>query len=131
VLIGAWTISGQEDSYSEVCEWYHNRSFVVCNSEEKGPQGVSKSVSVLGFSEISGMYTYYSFGSSGGSRTLNGFPKGDEMLFTGERAIRGDMVRYQVSMKPTTSGFSFREVRSTNGAPWVVVAQADYPRRKR
>lgn len=130
VLIGVWTVSGQEESYSEVCEWYHNKSFVVCNSEEKGPQGVSKSVSVLGFSEISGMYTYYNFSSSGGSRALNGFLRGDEMLFTGERPVRGDMVRYQVSMKPTTSGFAFREERSTNGAPWVVAGQVDYIRRK-
>ncbi len=130
VIIGSWTIAGQEASYSEICEWYHNNSFVVCNSEEKAPQGVRKSVSILGFSEISGMYTYYNYGSSGGSRTLNGFLRGDEFLFTGERSVRGDMIRYQVSMKPTDSGFLFREDRSANGAPWVMAAQADYVRRK-
>ena len=130
MFVGSWTIPGQENSYSEICEWYHNRSFIVCNTEEKRPQGVSKSVSVLGFSELSGMYTYYSFGSSGGSRFLNGFLRGDEWLFTGERPVRGDMVRAQVSIKPTTSGFAFREERSTNGAPWIVAAQVDYIRRK-
>lgn len=130
VLVGTWTVSGQEESYSEICDWYHNKSFVVCNSEEKGTQGVSKSVSVIGFSEISQMYTYYNYGSSGGSRTLNGFVRGDEILFTGERSVRGNMVRYQISMKPTNSGFAFREERSTNGAPWVVAAQVDYIRRK-
>jgi hypothetical protein len=130
MFVGSWTIPGQENSYSEICEWYHNRSFIVCNTEEKRPQGVSKSVSVLGFSELSGMYTYYSFGSSGGSRLLNGFLRGDEWLFTGERPVRGDMVRSQVSIKPTTSGFAFREERSTNGAPWIVAARVDYIRRK-
>src|SRR5258706_5451676 len=129
-LVGSWTVSGQEDSYSEICEWYHNRSFIVCNSEEKRPQGVSKSVSVLGVSDLLGMYTYYNFSSSGGSRYLNGFLRGEEWLFTGERSVRGDMVRYQVSLKPRTSGFAFREETSTNGAPWIVAAQFDYVRRK-
>ncbi len=129
-IVGGWTISGQEDSYSEICDWYHNRSFVVCNSEERQAQGVSKSVSVLGFSEISGTYTYYSFSSSGSSRSLNGFLRGDEWIFTGERQIRGDVVRYQVSMKPTTSGFAFREERSPNGGPWTVVAEFNYVRKK-
>src|SRR5436190_12611161 len=130
VIVGAWTISGQEASYSEICEWYHSKSFIVCNSEEKKSQGISKSVSIIGFSDISGMYTYYNYGSSGSSRTLNGFLQGEELLFTGERSVRGNMVRYQVSMKPTISGFAFREERSTNGAPWVVAAQFDYIRRK-
>ncbi len=130
VIVGAWTISGQEESYSEICEWYHSKSFVVCNSEERKSQGISKSVSIIGFSDISGTYTYYNYGSSGGSRTLNGFLQGEEFLFTGERPVRGNMVRYQVSMKPTSSGFAFREERSTNGAPWVVAAQVEYIRRK-
>lgn len=130
VLVGSWTLSGMEDSYSETCEWYHDSSFVVCNSEEKRPQGVAKSVSILGYSEHSGMYTYYSFDSLGGSRSLNGFQRGEEWVFTGERSIRGEMVRYQVSMKPTPSGFAFREERSANGGPWAVVAQMDFKRRK-
>jgi len=130
VLVGSWTVSGKEESYSEICEWYQNRSFVVCNTEEKRSQGVWKSVSILGFSELSGMYTYYNYNSSGSSRSLNGFVRGDELLFTGEHPVRGDMVRYQVSVKPTSSGLAFREERSTNGAPWVVAAQVDYIRRK-
>jgi hypothetical protein len=130
VLLGSWTLAGQEDAYSETCEWYPNKSFVVCNSEEKSPQGVSKGVSVIGYSELSGMYTYYNYGSSGGSRMLNGFLRGDEFVFTGERPVRGNMVRYQVSIRPMSSGFAFREERSTNGAPWVTAMQADYIRRK-
>ena len=129
-FVGDWTVAGQEDSYSEICEWYQNRSFVVCNTEEKRAQTVAKSVSVLGFSETSGTYTYYSFGSSGGGRNLTGFLRGDEWIFTGERAIRGEMVRYQVSIKPTTIGLAFREERSTNGGPWMVVAEFNYIRKK-
>ncbi len=129
-FVGSWTVLGQEETYSEICEWYHNNSFIVCNTEQRQPKGVSKSVSILGFSELTGSYTYYGFGSSGGSRSLNGFRKGNEWLFTGERTARGDLVRYQVSMKPTTSGFTFLEERSTNGGPWVVAAQFEYVRRK-
>jgi hypothetical protein len=55
--------------------------------------------------------------------------KGDELLFTGERLVRGDMVRYQVSMKPVGDAFAFREERSVNGGPWTLAVQAEYVRR--
>src|SRR5687768_3879360 len=59
MFVGSWTVLGQEDSFSETCEWYHNKSFVVCNSEERQPHGMFKGVSILGYSELAGTYTYY------------------------------------------------------------------------
>jgi hypothetical protein len=130
MFVGSWTVLGQEDTFSERCEWYHNKSFIVCNSEERQSHGVFKGVSILGYSELTGTYTYYNYNSTGGSRALIGFTKSDEWRFTGERLVRGDMVRYEVLIKPTHSGFAFREKRSVNGAAWVLAAEVSYVRRK-
>ena len=129
-FVGSWTVLGQEDTFSEKCEWYHGKSFIVCNSEERKPDGVFKGVSVLGYSELTGTYTYYNYNSTGGSRALIGFAKSDEWRFTGERLVRGDMVRYEVLIKPTPAGFAFRENRSVNGSAWALAAEVAYVRRK-
>jgi hypothetical protein len=130
MFVGSWTVLGQEDSFSETCGWYHNKSFIVCDSEEKQPRGVLKGVSILGYSELAGTYTYYNYNSTGGSRALIGFANGDEWRFTGERLVRGDVVRYQVLIRPTNSGFAFREERSVNGGAWAAGAEVSYIRRK-
>ena len=129
-FVGSWTVLGQEDTFSEKCEWYHNKSFIVCNSEEKQSQGVFKGVSVLGYSESTGTYTYYNYNSTGGSRALIGFANSDEWRFTGERLVRGDMVRYEVLIKPSRAGLAFSERRSVNGGAWVLAAEVSYVRRK-
>lgn len=52
-LVNDWTIDGAEATYRENCEWYSERSFVVCNSEDRESGKPVRSVSILGWSAAS------------------------------------------------------------------------------
>jgi hypothetical protein len=131
VIVGSWTIEGMEKAFSETCAWYDGNSHVVCTSEEKEGDRVSRGVSVLSYSEHAGTYAYYHYGSSGFARYLTGFHVDGNWLFTGERRTSsGDTVRSQVRMSPMGEAFGFKEERSTNGGPWQTVAEFKYVRRK-
>jgi len=130
-LVGSWTLEGQEDSFSEICEWYDGQSHVVCTSEEKDGGQLARGVSVLSFSDHTGTYAYYHYGSSGSVRALTGFNVDGTWLFTGERRVRsGDIIRSQVRMQPVEGGFTFKEERSANGGPWKTTAEFKYVRKK-
>jgi hypothetical protein len=129
-IVGSWTIEGMEQAFAETCEWFDRNSHVVCTSEEKGADKVSRAVSILSFSEHSGTYAYYNYGSSGSVRALTGFNVDGNWLFTGERrTASGDTVRSQVRMSPMGEAVAFKEERSTNGGAWQTVAEFKYVRK--
>jgi hypothetical protein len=49
-LVNDWTIEGSEAGYRETCRWYHQRSFVVCETVDRTQGAPAHSVSILGWS---------------------------------------------------------------------------------
>lgn len=131
-LVGDWTVEGQEQTYRERCEWYGERAFVVCNSEDSTDG--SRSVSILGYSRATNRFTYHNYNSRGTSRSESGFPHGElGIVYTDARALAAGEARTQTTLTPQPNGrMNFRLERSINGGPWEVVADFDYvPRQSR
>ena len=130
MLIGDWTVAGREDSFREVCDWFHERSHVVCNSESRGSKGLRKGVSVLSYSDATGRYSYYHYGSSGVAIAQDIFFQGTTMISTVERTVGADVLREQVWVTPQADGsMDFREDVSKNGGPWEAGTRIRYVRR--
>lgn len=130
MLVGDWTIEGRQDSFREVCAWYHERSHVVCNSESSGPKGIRKGVSVFSYSEATGRYTYYHYGSSGVAVAQRIFVQGNTLVSTVELENGAEIVREQVWLTPLPDGsMEFREEASKNGGPWEPTVRFRYIRR--
>ena len=130
MLIGDWTIEGREDSFREVCEWFHERAHVVCNSETRGPKSVRRGVSVFSYSEATKSFSYYHYGSSGVAVAQRIFFQGETMISTVELERGSDVVREQVWVTPLPGGsLDFREEASKNGGPWEQTVRFRYVRR--
>lgn len=130
MLVGDWTLEGREDSFREVCDWYHQQSHVVCTSESSGPKGIRKGVSVFSYSDASGRYSYYHYGSSGVAVAQRIFFQGNTLISTVELEKEGGVVREQVWVTPLADGsMDFREEVSTNGGPWEPSVRMRYIRR--
>ena len=68
-IVGDWTIEGAEATYRENCEWYAERSFVVCNTVDRENGQPVHSVSIIGWSAATRNYTYHHYNQSGRSRS--------------------------------------------------------------
>jgi hypothetical protein len=128
-IVGDWTIAGQEATVRETCEWYRNRSFVVCTSTDSSDGSMSQSI--LGYSAAEGRFTYHNFGSGGTSNSRVGYPHGENgLVYTLERRTSAGVVRTTTFLTPQSDGrFHFREERSVNGGPWSESANFYYVRR--
>jgi hypothetical protein len=130
MLIGDWTIEGREDSFREVCDWFHANAHVVCNSESRGPKGLRKGVSVFSYDDATGRYAYYHYGSSGVAVAQRVFFQGPVMVSTVELEKGTDVVREHVWVTPLADGsLEFREEASKNGGPWEQTVRFRYVRR--
>jgi hypothetical protein len=130
MIAGDWTVEGREDSFRETCEWFHNRSHLVCTSESRRPAGTSRGVSVFSYSEAKGRFLYYHYGSSGVAVAMDAFLRDGSLFATAERQAGTDLLREQVRMTPRADGtFDFVEEVSTNGGPWKTTTQVHYIRR--
>jgi hypothetical protein len=128
-LVHDWTIEGMEGAYRETCEWYHERSFVVCNTTETEDGKVLRSVSILGWSAQSRAYTYHHYSSTGRSRSEVGYPTPEGgMVFLGERQSAAGATQYRSVLRPRSPGpgFHFAQTRSVNGGPWEPSADFQY-----
>jgi len=128
-LVGDWTIAGQEATYRETCEWYRNRSFVVCTSIDTSDGSMSQSV--LGYSAAETRFTYYNYESGGTSNSRFGYPLGENgLVYTLERRSSAGYTRTATFITPQADGrLQFREERSVNGGPWNETANFYYVRR--
>ena len=130
-IVGRWTIQGMEDRYLEICEMYQGGYFLVCNTEFKTKSGgLSKSVSIMGYSKDNYL-TYYNYSSSGESRTLKG--KIDEegnLFFEGEELINGKPVKTRVAMNKSGDNYTFKEETSVENGSWMTTTEFVYVRAK-
>lgn len=131
-LVGRWTIQGMEDRYLEVCEMYQGGYFLVCNTEFKTKSGgLSKGVSILGYSTEGSYVTYYHYGSSGESQTLKGrIDDEGNLFFDGEEMIKGKVTKTRVTMNKVDTNYKFKEETSVDNGPWTMSTEFLYIRAK-
>ena len=131
-IVGRWTIQGKEDRYLEVCDMYHGGYFLVCNTEYKTKSGgLSKSVSILGYSTEDNHITYYHYGSSGESQTLKGrFDETGNLFFEGEELIKGKLTKLRISMTKSGENYNFKEEIFADNGTWTISTEFVYVRIK-
>ena len=129
-IVGDWTIHGQESTYRETCEWYRNRSFVVCTTEDRSDGSASQSI--LGYSKQLGRFTYHNFSASGSSRSELGFPHGERgIVYVDERQTAKGLTRVTTWVEPEPEGrVHFRQAQSVDGGTWKTTADFHYIRRR-
>lgn len=130
-LVNDWTIEGLEASYRETCRWYHQRSFVVCETTDRSEGEPAHSVSILGWSAAANHYTYHHYSQSGRSRSETCFANEQQGLTClGERRTETGLIQSRSHIWPVEGGAAFRNERSLNGGPWTETVSLKYvPRR--
>jgi hypothetical protein len=125
---GAWTINGNQETYRETCEWLPGGGFMACNAEDRSETPPGFSLSVFGYSEADGDYTYSGFGGSGSLRSLRGSIHDGVWRFHGQSLRAPEWRRWQVTITPTATGFHFREEVSERSGPWRESVALEYLR---
>ena len=131
-IAGRWTIQGMEDRYLEICEMYQGEYFLVCNTEFKTKSGgLSKGVSIMGYSTEGKHITYYHYGSSGESQTLKGrIDEEGNLFFEGEELIKGKLTKTRVAINKAGENYNFKEETSVDNGPWTTSTEFVYTRVK-
>ena len=131
-LVNDWTIEGAEGTYRENCEWYPDRSFVVCNSEDREGGPPARSVSILGWSAASQNYTYHHYAQNGRSRSETCFANElGGLTCLGQRRDGPKSIESRSHIWPVDGGAAFRNERSENGGPWKDTVSLKYVPRTR
>ena len=130
VLVGDWTVVGRETTYRDTCDWFGDRSFVICTTQNSANSSLDQAI--VGYSKEDGHYTYYSFGNSGESNARIGFPSGERgLVLTTERRLPAGMTRITTLLEPQADGrLRIREERSVDGGPWSTTAEIFYIARR-
>ena len=131
-MVNDWTIEGAEATYSENCEWYAERSFVVCNTVDREDGTPTRSVSILGWSAANQHYTYHHYGQSGRSRSETCFANDlSGLTCLGQRRDGSKLIESRSYIWPVQGGAAFRNERSENGGPWKETVRLKYVPRQR
>ena len=131
-IVNDWTIEGAEATYRETCEWYAQRSFVVCNTVDREGGSPAHSVSILGWSEATQNYTYHNYGDSGRSRSETCFANAlGGLTCLNQRRDGAKLIESRSHIWPVAGGAAFRNERSENGGPWKETVRIKYVPRKR
>jgi hypothetical protein len=128
-LVGRWTIAGREGKFLEVCDWYHGRRHMVCNTESTRDDGsTSHGMSILGFVPGEG-YVYTGIGSRGRYETYRGGTFRDGIL---EYLDTAAAVRTRIRVGPFTDPdrVPFNVHTSKDGVAWEAADGFHYVRVK-
>jgi len=126
-LVNDWTIEGSEAGYRETCRWYHQRSFVVCETVDRTDGAPVHSVSILGWSAATKNYTYHHYAQNGRSRSETCFANDLQGLTClGERRTEAGLVQSRSHIWPVEGGAAFRNERSVNGGAWSETVRLKY-----
>lgn len=131
-IVNDWTIEGAESTYRENCEWFAQRSFVVCNTVDHEGGSPTHSVSILGWSAATQNYTYHHYGQSGRSRSETCFANdraGLTCLY--QRRDGSKLIESRSHIFPIAGGATFYNERSENGGVWKETVRLKYVPRKR
>lgn len=130
-LVGDWTIEGHEADYRETCRWWHDNSFVICETQDRTEGEAVHSVSLFGWSAAARHYTYHHYAQTGRSRseTCLAHDQGG-LTCLGQRDTDTGQVRTRSRVWPVEGGLQFVAERSLNGGDWQESVRLKYvPRR--
>ena len=129
-LVGDWTVVGRETTYRDTCDWFGDRSFVICIARNSAKNSLDQTI--VGYSKEDGHYTYFSFGNSGESNARIGFPSGEGgLVMTTERRQPAGLTRITTLLEPQADGrLRIREDRSVDGGSWNMTAEIFYIARR-
>jgi hypothetical protein len=131
-LVNDWTIEGAEATYREHCEWYAERSFVVCNTVDREGGASVHSVSIVGWSAATQNYTYHHYAQNGRSRSETCFANEQGGLTClAQRRDGAKLIESRSHIWPVEGGAAFRNERSENGGPWKEAISLKYVPRRR
>lgn len=126
-LVNDWTIHGAETTYREHCEWFAERSFVVCNTEDRESGQPVRSVSILGWSAADQNYTYHHYAQNGRSRSETCFANDlGGLTCLGRRREGAKLIDTRSHIWPADGGAGFRAERSENGGAWKETVALTY-----
>ena len=128
VYRGTWTVKGHERKFKEACEWLPGQGFLACHSDDRSESKASFGLSIFGYSELDGQYTYNRFSGSGTQRALRGNVHAGVWRFHGQSDRGPNWRRWQVTITPTDYGFHFREEVSDRSGPWTESTVVEYVR---
>lgn len=130
-FVGKWTFEGEEKpgpfgpggkfTGSETIEWFPGGFFVVSHSEGKGPMGVIKAHSMMGYSAEEKAYTFHMIDSMGTDISALGHLDGKTWTWKNEMKMGGKTYKGRFTMteeSPTSYAMKFE--MSTDGGPYVL-----------
>ena len=129
-LVGRWTIKGSEETYLEVCRWFDGNFHLVCETENKRPDGsIGRGMSILGYLPDKDSYTYYGIGSNGRNETMSGVFRDGILEFTAEAEDHGGTLVSRVRIGPFSERMvPFVAESSSDRTNWTVDASFTYVR---
>ncbi|WP_066554253.1 hypothetical protein [Croceicoccus bisphenolivorans] len=126
-LVNDWTILGYEGKYRETCRWWHENSFVICETTDDTEDPAQHSVSMFGWSEAGKHYTYYHYGQDGRSRSETCFANAEGGLTClGGRTGEAGLIHTRSRIWPIAGGAQFVAERSVNGSDWGETVRLQY-----
>lgn len=126
-LVNDWTIEGAEATYRENCEWYAERSFVVCNTEDRESGEPVYRVSIFGWSVATQNFTYHHYAQNGRGRTETCFAnESGGLICLSQRRDGAKLIESRSYTVPLDGGAAFRAERSENGGPWTETVNLKY-----
>lgn len=130
-IIGNWTIAGWQAKYQDDCQWFDNRSFVVCDTRDARQGTPHRSIAVIGWSAADRHYTYQQYDDRGRARAETCFQNEQAGLTClGERRASDGLTQTRTHITPVAGGLALRQDKSVNAGPWTEVGQLKYVTRK-
>ena len=130
-IVGDWTVAGADSVYSDNCQWFDDKSFVVCDTRDARKGVLHHSIAVLGYSTTAANYTYQQYDNGGGGRNETCFAN-DQGGITclGQRRDGAQLTETRSYIWPNTGGLGIRQEKSVNAGAWSEVGQVQYVHRK-
>lgn len=130
-FVGNWIFEGEAKpgpfgpggkvTATETNEWFPGEFFLISHSEEKGPMGVAKSLSLMGYSTEEKAYTLHMISSTGPEISSRGKVDGDTWTWTTEMKMGGKTYSGRFTIKEQSPTFYTVKLEvSTDGGPFVV-----------
>lgn len=130
-IVGDWTVAGADAVYSDNCQWFDDKSFVVCDTRDARKGVLHHSIAVLGYSAANQNYTYQQYDNSGAGRNETCFAndKGG-LTCLGARRDGAQLTETRSYIWPDTGGLGISQDKSVNAGSWSKVGEVQYVHRK-
>lgn len=130
-IVGDWTVAGADAVYSDNCQWFDDKSFVVCDTRDARKGVLHHSIAVLGYSAANQNYTYQQYDNSGGGRNETCFAndKGG-LTCLGQHRDGAQLTETRSYIWPNSGGLGISQDKSVDAGPWSKVGEVQYVKRK-